>query len=136
MSVLPALFQASMLALLSTSIPFTTTITSTLIAVNPENGLISDPSLAEVEAASSLHVFVFSAHGDCLIMESDGNFDLNIWETAHSMAARICNESDGDEPNDTDMDSDAKEPLSLAAKLKDTMQAKVSANLRWKDHSG
>ena len=134
LSVLPALLQASILALISTSIPLTTTITSTLIAVDFNDKLISDPSPAEVATASSIQVYAFSAFGDTLVMESDGNFDMNTWEAAHSIAARICNGSNRD-GDDTYMHSDFKEPVGLAGELKATIQTKVSADLRWKDHS-
>ena len=125
-----------MLALLSTSLPLMMTIATAVIVIDSEDGLISDPSPEDLEAASSIHIFSFSNHGDLLITESDGNFDQDTWRAAHDMALQMCTGSKGEGSNVDDVDMESIERVSLRDVLKDTVQAKVAADLKWKEDLG
>ncbi|KAL8665216.1 MAG: hypothetical protein Q9202_002438 [Teloschistes flavicans] len=136
LSLLPALLQSSILALLSTSLPLYSTLTSTLVAVSDSGELVADPSAVATEAATSLHVLAFSSHGGLLVAESEGAFGVETWEQVYDKAERICRGSSMvsvDRTGDTDMESTEQGDLEDA--LKDTIQAKTARDQRWKDGS-
>lgn len=131
--LLPALLQTSMLALLSTSIPLSQTFTSTLIVVDPHGRLVQDPSAKSIHSASSVHVLAFSSHGDSLLVESEGAFDIDAWEQVVEQAKHICL---GGEAADSDSDTasmDATGPLSLQTVMKNTMQERMVKEQRWRN---
>ena len=131
LSVLPALLQASVLALLSTSIPLSMTLTATLIAVDGKR-LISDPTAEQLKVAASIHVFAFSSHGDLLVVESEGEFGIETWEEAYQKAMLACRgeeENDGDS-EDVSMDSDSDTKLEDV--LRDAIRQKVAREHKWK----
>ena len=113
--LLPALLQASMLALLSTSIPLSMTLTSTLIAVDFLGQLVQDPSVAQLREAESVHVFAFSSRGDLLLVESEGEFDIVIWGAAMEKARLVCGAGGNDGgDNGEDVDMEGEEGRTLA----------------------
>lgn len=142
--ILPALLQASMLALLSTSIPLSRTLTSTFIAVDSSSQLVQDPSIQQLREAESVHVLAFSSHGDLLVVESEGEFDIDIWEAVVHKAKQICrgdkndddNDNENDEDEDENMNIDSEERRTLEDTLRDTIREKVAREQRWKESLG
>ncbi len=131
--VLPALLQTSILALLATSIPLRMTLTATLIAVTADKELIPDPSAQQVEAATSLHVLSFSSHGNLLVVESEGSFPINIWDSVFQKAEQICRGSNAENGHE-DIDMDAGEQRSLEDILRGTMHEKMIKDQSWKEN--
>ncbi|OJD30611.1 exosome complex subunit rrp46 [Diplodia corticola] len=130
LSILPALLQASVLALVSASIPLSTTFSATLLAASSTNDIITNPSVKDLAQASSLHVFAFAPKGDLLLAESEGKFDLRTWDALHDAAARICCAT-GDEVEG--MEVDGKEAENLHSVLKDAVSLKVHREQSWKE---
>ena len=132
--VLPALLQASILALLSTSISLSMTLTATLIAVYPASTLVIEPSMHQLKLASSIHVLAFSSYGDLLVVESEGDFTIDTWDKVHQKARLICHGEDADESQsqsqDVSMTSDHVSKSGTA--LKDAVERKVAQDQRWK----
>ncbi len=131
--VLPALLQTSILALLATSIPLRMTLTATLIAVTADKELIPDPSARQVDAAASLHVLSFSSHGHLLVVESEGNFTIDIWDSVFRKAEQICRGSNAENGYE-DIDMDAGEQRSLEDILRGTMHEKMTKDQSWKEN--
>ena len=134
--ILPALLQASLLALLSTSIPLAMVYTSALIAIDPKGTMIYEPSLKQMETASSLHVLTISSNDRILVSESEGAFDLDLWESIVEEGKRICRgstrtEDDKDDKDDVSMDS--RENSDLECMLKSVVGSKVAEDEKWKD---
>lgn len=138
LSILPALLQASMLALLSTSIPLSMTLTATFIAVDFSGKLVQDPSAQQLREAESVHALAFSSHGDLLVVESEGEFDMDVWEAVVHKAAQICrgDEKDGAEDEDENMNIDSEERRTLEDALRDTIREKVAREQKWKESLG
>ncbi|KAG9821178.1 hypothetical protein KCU98_g14504, partial [Aureobasidium melanogenum] len=90
LSPLPALLNASMLSLLSASIPMSSTFTSTLLAVSSSGDLSINPAPNVLLSAASAHVFAFSSTGNLVLNLSEGEFDMDIWEKAHDKAKEGC----------------------------------------------
>lgn len=132
-AVIPALLQASMLALLSSSIPLTMFLTSVSIAVDRQGNLIHNPPAAARQSAASFHVLAFSSTGDLLLAESEGKFPVDTWEKAFQMARSRCR-FESMEPGivDDDVNMDSRPPLDLEGSLKSAIQKDVSKRQRWK----
>lgn len=62
----------------------------TSVAVGANGDVALDPSVEEVDAATSLHVIGFSSQGDLLIAESEGSFNIATWEQVSDIAGTVC----------------------------------------------
>ncbi|KAF6221305.1 hypothetical protein HO133_002160 [Letharia lupina] len=136
--VLPALLQASILALISTSIPLSMTLTATLVAVNSKDTLIPDPSVQQIKLASSIHVLAFSSHGELLVVESEGDFTMDTWEEVYQKAKLICHgeEEYKGENESEDMSMNSEDVSNLENVLKDAVERKIAKSQRWKESMG
>lgn len=140
--IIPALLQAAVLALLSAAIPLRATATCTVIAVvagsdgEAESNLILDPSPREAEGARSVHALAFTSGDRLILAESEGHFTMQEWADVHAKALKICCEPVRD-PGNNDMDmgddnsTDVEGP-NMRHFIRETMAAKVSADLHWK----
>ena len=131
--ILPALLQASMLALLSTSIPLTMVYTSALLAVDLNGTIIYEPSPKQIDTASSLHVLNISSNDRILVSESQGAFDLGTWESVVEEGIRICRgiTKTKDRRDDVSMDSDENDDLE--SMLRRVVGGKVTKDHKWKE---
>jgi exosome complex component RRP46 len=140
--IIPALIQASVLALLSAAVPLRATATSTVIAVSPESKGKDlhqiDPTPRQLEESLSCHVFAFTSQDRLLLTESEGDFSFDEWDRAYQTARRICCGSSTEDPsldlvmgsdgldNGTDLDN-------LRHFIRATAEAKVAEDLEWKN---
>lgn len=129
--VLPALLQASILALLSTSIPLSMTLTAALVAVDARR-LTLDPTAEELKVASSIHVFAFSSHGDLLVVESEGEFGIETWEEAYQKARLACRGEEDNDSESEDVSMDSDNDTKLENVLRDAVRRKVAREQKWK----
>ncbi|KAK7718248.1 exosome non-catalytic core subunit rrp46 [Botryosphaeria dothidea] len=129
--ILPSLLQASVLALVSASIPLSTTLSSTLLAVSSVNStILTTPSVKDLASASSVHVFAFTPKGELLVAESEGKFGLDTWDKLHDTAAQICCAAKAEDGN---MDVDGAEGTNLHEVLKDAVKQKIEKDQAWKE---
>ncbi|CAD6574195.1 MAG: exosome non-catalytic core subunit rrp46 [Alectoria sarmentosa] len=134
--VLPALLQASILALLSTSIPLSMTLTAAFVAVNSKDTLVLDPSVQQTKRASSIHLLAFSSRGDLLVVESEGDFTIDKWEEVHQRAKLICHGAEGDESESEDVSMNSDDISKLENVLKDAVERQIAKEQRWKQTIG
>ncbi len=68
-------------------------------------------------------------------MESEGEFDIDIWEPVSEKARLICRGEgkDGDGDEDENMSMDLEERKTLEDRLRDTIREKVAREQRWKE---
>ncbi|SLM41014.1 Ribosomal protein S5 domain 2-type fold [Lasallia pustulata] len=129
--ILPALLQTTILALLSTSLPLSMTLSSTIVAVTSTKNIIQDPFPQQLRKAASVHVLAFSSQRDLLVAESEGVFDVDIWERVFEEGKRICV---GDESGEDDSDAmDTGNNSGLQGVLRDVVGEKVNNDQRWKE---
>ena len=88
--LLPPLLNAAVLSLLSTTVPLSKTLTSVVVALDSRNTILVRPSASESQKARSTHVLAFSSHRELLLVESEGAFDIDIWETVAETAKALC----------------------------------------------
>lgn len=147
--LLPALLQASILALLSASIPLAMAFTATLVVVMSSGRIIVDPSRTDLDnggdddSVSSLHVLAFSTHGDLLVIESEGIFDLGVWDDVFNAAKQVCcvssRDRDGEEQGDDgvmDVEEDDRKSDNLEETLRSAIQKQVARDQSWKETLG
>ncbi|KAK5102288.1 exosome non-catalytic core subunit rrp46 [Exophiala xenobiotica] len=85
-----------------------------VVGVDGEGEVVVWPGSRAQKAARSLHVFGFGRGGECLVVESEGAFEVEDWERAAGMARKVVlgrnkgdGDGDGDEDEDVDMDDDS-----------------------------
>lgn len=140
LTLLPHLLHTALLALLSASIPLSTTITAVLIALPATNTptastqLLSPTAIELVRAKPirSAHVFAFSGEGRMLLNESDGIFSYEEWDEAAEAAEEVCCAEDGGVGLGEGMDVDGRAGENLDEWLRSVVWTKVEHEQRWK----
>ena len=88
--MLPCLLNAACLALMDAAIPMRCTFTSTIVALMSKTSTRDHPTIAELNAAKSLHVLTFSSKDELLLAESEGRFSMDDWDAIEEKAKIIC----------------------------------------------
>lgn len=132
LTMLPALLHASLLALLSASVPLSMTFTATVLGVGSSGEIIPEPSVQAARDAESLHALAFSSKGHLLLNESQGAFDFDTWEQVHQHASTLCrgtqaSASDGDVAMGGDTHGQPLEGF-----VRETVEDKIHHDYAWK----
>ena len=123
------------MALLSAGIPLRATATATAVSIFNEDGdnkFIVNPSLRQAEDARSSHVFAFTSHDELLLVESEGDFAIEEWESAHETARRICCEMSKKADIEMILDDEKRDGPDLRQFVRSTIEAKIASDLHWK----
>ncbi|KAM0329783.1 hypothetical protein ACHAQA_003947 [Verticillium albo-atrum] len=132
---LPALLHAAMLALLSGAVPLEGVATAVVVAVPQEDAarkVVSDPSRREASEAKSLHVFGYTARGDLLLAESEGNFTASEWDAAAALGQKVCcGQLQGTEEDEGE-DEDGDDVQDMARVIRSITEAKAASDGRWR----
>lgn len=101
-----------------------------LVGVTSGGDLVISPNVKTRKDCASLHAFAFDSSNACVLMESQGAFDIAQWEAAEQSATRIvCGiTSNNTENGDVDMDE-----RSLFDVLRKAVEARVVQDERWKE---
>ena len=108
-------------------------MTSTSVAVGWNGKLALDPSPDDIEAAASLHILGFSSHGDLIISESEGSFDIEVWEQVLDIAGTACcaGRTNGNVPESDSLRA-SEHQLSLEGSLRATILERIQDKRRWR----
>lgn len=113
------------------------TMTSVLLALkNTETGtsITENPTPIECQDAASVHVLAFTSHGELLVAESEGSFDMDEWEEIYDHAKGLCCKGHGSTEDDImhedGLENDAAPSLMMF--VKSAVQEKVATDLHWK----
>ena len=122
-----------MLALIASSVPLSSVLTSASVAIDGYGTQVCDPSAQQAQAAASLHVFCFSSLGDLLLDQSAGLFSIEAWGRALELAKARCRGKHAalSEP-EGDIIMDSIETPNLENSLRATVQKQVLEQQRWK----
>ncbi|KAI9705779.1 MAG: exosome non-catalytic core subunit rrp46 [Bogoriella megaspora] len=129
LAILPALLQASLLALLSASIPLQTTYTTAAIRLSQAGEVLTISKLKTQTTPGSFHVFAFTSQGDLLLTQSEGSFTIDDWHKAYSVAEERCRGKDLDPDSDMVVDEYG---ISLQDQVRKSVQDGVEISRRWK----
>lgn len=111
-------------------------LTATLVAVDLNGALIMQPSVKQINLASSIHVVAFSSHGDLLVVESEGEFTIDEWDKVHQNARLTCQGEERDESGSEDVSMKVADVSELGNVLKEAVERKVAKEQRWKKDIG
>ncbi|KAH7113858.1 hypothetical protein B0J11DRAFT_141638 [Dendryphion nanum] len=137
LTILPHLIHTALLALLSSSVPLRTVITSTVVAIpaKSSNPLLSPTAkdLFRANPIKSTHVFAFSGDANLVLNESDGVFTYEEWDEACEMALELCcrEEPDGGVALGGAMDVDGQSE-NLEQWLRQVVKKKVEIEQKWR----
>ncbi|KAI9352675.1 putative exosome component 5, partial [Obelidium mucronatum] len=88
---LAAAVNAACLALLDAAVPLAALLAAVHVAVAPDGAICLDPDDAEVDAATSVHTFVFNNADDCLVeVVSEGIYSEAVFKQATAVAKEAC----------------------------------------------
>lgn len=144
LTLLPHLLHTAVLSLLSASIPLSSTITSTLVAVSAQGTSLVSPTANELLRAKpiqSVHIFAFGAGRRILLSESDGRFSHEEWDESCQTAEDFCcGDSDDQDEGGVRLDgmeidssgAGQAQGESLEKWLRSVIQKKVEHEQRWK----
>lgn len=129
-SVLPTLLNASLIALMDGALPLATTSSATLAVVTEKGDIVLEPGEKEVARCKSIHAMAFNAHGEQILDQSSGTFDLDVWEKVLDAAQRACLSAMAPLGEDAAMANgdQATEPW-----LRQTLQGRVRAASAWRE---
>ncbi|KAL9944783.1 exosome non-catalytic core subunit rrp46 [Verticillium nonalfalfae] len=130
---LPALLHAALLALVSGAVPLEGVATAVVVAILQATGepkIVGEPSRREASEARSLHVFGFTAKGDLLLAESEGNFTVGEWDAAAALGLkRCCGQLQGTTEGNDEGEEDAQD---MVRTLRSITEAKAASDGRWR----
>ena len=95
--------------------------------------MTSDPSLKQCQSADSVHVLAFSSKGDLLLVESEGEFNLDVWENVFAEASRMCRGDPSHDGGDEDVSMDSEDATDAESFLRGVVGAKFARDQRWKE---
>ncbi|KAL1880199.1 hypothetical protein VTK73DRAFT_6230 [Phialemonium thermophilum] len=133
--VIPSLFQAAVLALLSASVPMGGTAAATLVAALPErhgDRFRFNPSPKDLAKSKSVHALAFASDGALLLAESEGEFSMNDWEDVVALAEKICCGSAAEAAAGMVLDDETRHGPDMRQFIQSTIETKVKADLYWK----
>lgn len=131
LTILPSLLHASLLALLSATVPLSMTFSATLLGITKSGDIIHNPPAAAAKAATSLHVLAFSSKGHLLLNESQGRFDLDTWESVRGQAAAICQGMAYGTDGDIAM-GEGPDTIRLGSFIRETVEDRLHSDYAWK----
>jgi exosome complex component RRP46 len=109
------------------------TLTSVLLALTSDGTakrILRNPTPIQYQRADSIHVLAFTSQGDLLVAESEGSFTIGDWDDIYDAGKAMCC-NDSKQTDDHEM-GDGKEG-GMQTFVKSTLQAKVAADLHWKE---
>lgn len=95
--------------------------------------LISNPSPTQLRDAASVHVLTFSARGEVLLAESEGEFDVGVWERVHFEGERVCRGGGGEDVDMVGQGMGMEREGGLEGALRGVVKGKVERDLRWRE---
>jgi len=90
------------------------------------------PDVKQILAARSVHVFAFSSKGQLLVAESEGVFDVEVWERAVEDARGVCCSAAGGAGQGMDVDGGEGVEVNLQDATLRTVEGAVQKARSWK----
>jgi exosome complex component RRP46 len=113
--------------------PLSMTLTSVLLALTSDGTakrILRNPTLIQSQGADSIHVLAFTSQGDLLVAESEGSFTMRDWDDIYDAGRAMCCD-DSKQADDHEMGDEGDGGMQMF--VKSTLQAKVAADLHWKE---
>ncbi|KAI2629039.1 hypothetical protein GGS21DRAFT_235570 [Xylaria nigripes] len=131
--ILPALLQTAILALLSASLPMTSFLTSTSLAIMLKDGsrqMVINPTARQIEQAQSFHVLAFTSYNELILAESEGTFTMKDWDDVYSTCYSQCCTTTNIDDADTPMDGGIP-ATDMGRFIRSVVEQKTASDLYW-----
>lgn len=128
-SVLPALVNASFLALVDGGLPLETSMSSVLGVVSAAGEITLRPTEKELALCRGIHALAYSGRGELLLTESSGGIELEAWEEIVEAAQHACQASLASLGEDDEMAGED------AAYLRNELVERAKLGGEWRDTS-
>ncbi|KAK5124694.1 hypothetical protein LTR85_001407 [Meristemomyces frigidus] len=129
-SVLPSLVNAAFLALVDGGLPLQSTVTAALVVVSRGNDISVESTEKELVGCKSVHALAYTQHGEMLLSESAGDFDLNMWEEVADEAEKVCVAAVAPAGEDEEMANGAAE---AAPWLRQELEERARDAVSWRE---
>lgn len=106
-----------------------------IVAVKRDGVLVLWPDTRQVKEARSVHIFAYGRQGEALVMESEGDFDMDEWEEAEKVVRQVVGASRvaDDDGEDVSMsDGEGGAGTSLFATMRQAVETRVAKDGRWR----
>lgn len=131
-SVFPALVNAAFLALVDGGLPLQSTVSAVLVAVSGDGNIKVNPVEKELVSCKSVHALAYTQHGDMLLNESAGEFDLGTWEEVADEAEKACLAAVAPAGEDEGMASGMAEAV---PRLRQELDERARDAVAWRDNT-
>lgn len=132
LELLVGCINAAMLGCLDAGVQMTGIVGAILVAIGKDGKITLWPGLKERKLSSSSHVFGVGQGGELIICESEGNFDIDGWEKASSLARRAVIGRDSYQGEHVAMDHQDPTETSLLDGFRQAVEARVEKDSRWR----
>lgn len=135
---LAGLVNAAMGGCLDAGVEMKGTVVATTVAVMKDGEVRAEPAREAMGKARSLHVLGFSREGECVLVESEGRFGVEEWETVVEEGRKAALSAGGigkgvGDGEDVDMDvQDGAGGMALQEVLRKALKTKVAIEERWR----
>lgn len=111
--------------------PLATTFTSVILAL-VSGTVVRNPSVHDIQSASSIHVLAFTAQGALLVAESEGSFSMDDWNDVYEQGKKLCCGEPAAGPDEM-QDVGEEKDGGMKAFVKAALEEKVESDLHWRD---
>lgn len=129
LEVLVGAINATVLGCLDAGVKMRGIAGAVLVATIQDGSTVLWPDLKQRKLARALHGLAYGREGQCLLIESEGAFDLVDWEQAETAARRVvigkADKTDGD------VDIDASLTDSVFELMRRCVETRVTKDTRW-----
>lgn len=108
-SVIPTLLNAAFAALVDGGLPLATTMSATLAVTCADGQVQVGPEEKDIARCRSIHAMAYNVHGEQILDESSGDFQLDTWEKVADAAREACLAAMVATGEDTDMENGVAE---------------------------
>lgn len=129
-AIIPALANAAFLALVDGGLPLEHTIGAALAAFTSEDQMVVEPTEKQLVGCKSVHAMAYTAHGDMLLNESAGSFQLQQWEDVAETLKKVILSTMASSSEDETMSNGTTEATPW---LRQTLEDNVKAGMAWRE---
>lgn len=135
LGLLAGSINAAVAGCLDAGVQMSGTAGAAIVAVKRDGKVVVWPDTRQVKEARSVHVFAYGRQGESLVMESEGDFDMDEWEEAERVVRQVvvgASRVGDDDGEDISMDDGKGVEGSVFVTMRRAVETKVEKEGRWR----
>lgn len=132
LELLAGCVNAAVLGCLDAGVQMSGVVGAVLVAVRRDGEVVLWPGLSERKRCASLHVLGFGREGEMVLCESEGVFDMEVWEQVYTAARKAVVGREPDDGEDVVMDDSQQLGLGLMGNFRRAVEARVVKDSKWR----